>query len=169
MTGHKASFTLRPHAAPYGSTPKFRLGVDGLVMVMLPQIGRDGTAGIHRQRSRHRFLSAVGTNRWQCGHLPPKYPKNRKRHRIWATSFSNLVGTSPPPDFKSGGYEYPPSSPVATPLSTGPPRSALHPASGRGEGQTGWSVHRCYTALVGAGMCKRDDFIATSPSPRAGV
>ena len=54
----------------------------------------------------------------------PKYPKNRKRHRIWATSFSNLVGTSTP-DFKSGGYEYPfqkwwvpppPPPPVATPL-----------------------------------------------------
>ena len=46
-----------------------------------------------------------GTNHRQCGHLPPKYPKNRKRHR---TSFSNLVGACPP-DFKSGGYEYPPS------------------------------------------------------------
>ena len=31
-----------------------------------------------------------GTNRRQVANLPPKYPKNRKRHRIWATSFSNL-------------------------------------------------------------------------------
>ena len=48
--------------------------------------------------------------RRQCDHWPPTSikPKNRKSHRIWAASFSNLVDTSPP-DFKSGGYKYPPS------------------------------------------------------------
>ena len=49
---------------------------------------------IYLKGRRHGFLSGW-TNRRQCGHLPPKYYKNRKRHRIWATSFSNLVGTSP--------------------------------------------------------------------------
>ena len=32
----------------------------------------------------------------QGANLPPKYPKNRKRHRIWAILSSNLEGTSPP-------------------------------------------------------------------------
>ena len=34
-----------------------------------------------------------GTNRWQVADLSPKYPTNRKRHWIWAISFSNLEGT----------------------------------------------------------------------------
>ena len=32
---------------------------------------------------------------WPLANLPPKFPKHSERHRIWATSFSNL-GVSPP-------------------------------------------------------------------------
>ena len=45
------------------------------------------------QGHRHGFLSG-GTIRQYVANLPPKYPKNRKRHRIWATSLSNLEWTS---------------------------------------------------------------------------
>ena len=51
----------------------------------------------------------VATDFWVGGRIvgmwltyPPKYPKNRKRHRISATSFSNLEGTSHP-KFVTGG------------------------------------------------------------------
>ena len=43
------------------------------------------------QGRRHGFFSE-GTNRRQVASISPKYPKNRKRHRIWATSFSNPGG-----------------------------------------------------------------------------
>ena len=43
------------------------------------------------QGRRHGFLSG-GSNRRQGGQPTPKYPKNRKKHRILATSFSNLGG-----------------------------------------------------------------------------
>ena len=47
------------------------------------------------QGRRRGFL--VGGNESSAGGQPTtKYPKNRKRHRIWAISFSNLEGTSPP-------------------------------------------------------------------------
>ena len=41
--------------------------------------------------------------------LTPKYPKNRKKHRILATSFSNLGGDLP--GFQECGGQYPPSTP----------------------------------------------------------
>ena len=71
------------------------------------------------QGRRHEFLSG-GTNRRQVANLSPKYPKNRKRHRIWATSFTNQDGT-PPPKFDTGGDASPPSPPppLSTPMRKG--------------------------------------------------
>ena len=43
------------------------------------------------QGRRHGFLSG-GSNRRQDGQPTPKYPKNRKKQQILATSFSNLGG-----------------------------------------------------------------------------
>ena len=43
-----------------------------------------------------------GANRRNCDQPTPKYLKNRERHRIWATSFSNLEGTSSPNFFTAG-------------------------------------------------------------------
>ena len=65
------------------------------------------------QGRRHGFSSG-GTNRRQVANLHPKYPKNRKSHRIWATSFSNLEGMSPP-KFVTGG-RVPLSPPLSTPM-----------------------------------------------------
>ena len=42
----------------------------------------------------------------------PKYPKNRKMHRIWAVLFSNLEGTSPPKFFPGGDASPPSPSPA---------------------------------------------------------
>ena len=56
-----------------------------------------------------------GTNRRLVAKLPPKYPKNRKRHRIWAALSSNLEGTFPP-KFVTGGDASPP---LSTPLAVG--------------------------------------------------
>ena len=43
------------------------------------------------QGRRHGFLGG-GTNRLQCGHLPPKFPR---KSEMTPDSFSNLVGTYP--------------------------------------------------------------------------
>ena len=51
-------------------------------------------------------MGGGGTNRRQVANLHPKYPKNRKSHRIWTTSFSILGGTSPP-KFVTGGTRLP--------------------------------------------------------------
>ena len=73
------------------------------------------------QGHRHGLLVGTGRggggwgNRRQVANLPPKYPKNRKRYRIWALSFSNLEGTSPL-KFFTGGDAYPPSPPLSTPM-----------------------------------------------------
>ena len=65
------------------------------------------------QGRRHGFLSG-GSNRRQGGQPTPKYPKNRTKHWILATSFSNLggrptrfskvqgSGSPPPPDSSVG-------------------------------------------------------------------
>ena len=57
-----------------------------------------------------------GTNYRQVANLPPKYSKNRKRHRIWATSSSNLEGTSPPKFVTGGDASLPPPPPLPTPM-----------------------------------------------------
>ena len=78
-----------------------------------------GDPHFKEQGRRHGFLSGGGgTNRQQMANLPPKYPKYLKRHRIWATSFSNLEGTSLP-KFFTGGNASPPSPPppLSTPMS----------------------------------------------------
>ena len=69
------------------------------------------------QRRRQGFLSG-GMNHRHCGQLTPKYPKNRKRHRIWAASFSNLEETSPPNFFTVGDAARPsvPPPPLSTPI-----------------------------------------------------
>ena len=55
------------------------------------------------QGRHHGFLSGGGgTNRRQGGQSTPKYHKNRKRHRIWATSFSSL-GLRHRPNFSLRG------------------------------------------------------------------
>ena len=56
-----------------------------------------------------------GSNRRPGGQPTPKYPKNRKKHWILATSFSNLGGVEPPGFQKCGGQD-PPTPPSATPL-----------------------------------------------------
>ena len=65
------------------------------------------------QGRRHGFSSG-GTNRRQVANLHPKYPKNRKIHRIRATSCSNLEGTSPPKFW--GTRPLPPPPPLSTPM-----------------------------------------------------
>ena len=60
----------------------------------------------------------VATDFWVGGRIigsVATYPQNNlkigKKHRIWATSFSNLVGSTTPSDFKIGGYGYLPTFP----------------------------------------------------------
>ena len=65
------------------------------------------------QGRRHGFLSR-GSNRRQGGQPTPKYPKNRKKHRILAASFSNLGGRNP--RFSKVRGSGPPDPPSATPL-----------------------------------------------------
>ena len=58
--------------------------------------GRSGRSAFSSswQGRRHGFLSGWGggSNRRQGGQPTPKYLKNRKKHRVLATSFSNLGG-----------------------------------------------------------------------------
>ena len=63
--------------------------------------------------------------RWPLANLPPKYPKNPKKHRIWATSFSNLEPTSPP-KFFTGGRVPPLSTPMLINVLKTPTRFGLH-------------------------------------------
>ena len=74
------------------------------------------------QRRRHGFLNG-GSNRRQCGQPTPKYPKNRKKHRILATLFSNL-GESTDPVFKSAGVRTPRPPVGDAPVPVHPGRSA---------------------------------------------
>ena len=67
------------------------------------------------QGRRHGFLS-VGSNRQQGGQPTPKYPKNRKKHRTLATSFSNLGGTLTRFSKVRESGPLPPDPPSATPL-----------------------------------------------------
>ena len=72
--------------------PDRRTGLGGLSAVTH---GCDVFVCFLPQGRRHGFLSG-GRIVGSVTNLPPKCPKNRKRHRIWTTSFSNLEGTSPP-------------------------------------------------------------------------
>ena len=87
-------------------------------------------AGFKNQGRRHGFLSR-GSNRRQGGQPTPKYPKNRKKHRILATSFTNLGGrTARFPKVRGSGPPDPPvgDAPVKNPTQVG----FSNPISGRG-------------------------------------
>ena len=67
---------------------------------------------VYMQRRRHGFLSVgVGSNRRQDGQPTPKIPYKSKKHRILATSFSNLGGGRRPPRFSKVRGSGPPGPP----------------------------------------------------------
>ena len=80
--------------------------------------------------------------RWPTYPQRPKYPKNWKRHRIWAISFSNLEGTTPPPLTFPPSASRVPSVPPPPPLST--PMDDTVPSHRRHQGRAGWWPHQAH-------------------------
>ena len=106
--------------------------------------GESYTSHMWGQGRRHGFFSGV-SNRRQGGQPTPKYSKNRKKHRILATSFSNLGGrparfskvrgSGPPPDPPVGDAPVWGLSARAHPFHTMvPSRSLVHRRSRRPTG-----------------------------------